>query len=155
MENKKCSQMMEKYLELDKNTRLPVSVTTHLLFCKECRSKILLLSKAQKLTSQILKISSPVTDQSIINVLEALPEDKIQKSRKNPINLTLWIIAGILMIALFIFPVFFTNKFYGETFSVSYALMISICVIIYCSTFVCCNMDFFVKKLNVKLVKSA
>ena len=83
MENKKCSQMMEKYLELDKNTRLPVSVTTHLLFCKECRSKILLLSKAQKLTSQILKISSPVTDQSIINVLEALPEDKIQKIRKN------------------------------------------------------------------------
>ena len=79
MENKKCSQMMEKYLELDKNTRLPVSVTTHLLFCKECRSKILLLSKAQKLTSQILKISSPVTDQSIINVLDALPEDKIQK----------------------------------------------------------------------------
>ena len=83
MENKKCSQMMEKYLELDKNTRLPVSVTTHLLFCKECRSKILLLSKAQKLSSQILKISSPVTDQSIINVLEALPEDKIQKIRKN------------------------------------------------------------------------
>lgn len=155
MENKKCSQIMEKYLELDKNTRLPLSVTAHLLFCKECRTKILLLSRAQKITAQPIQISSPITDKSIMNVLEMLPQDKIQKIRKNPVNLTLWIIAGILMIALFIFPVFFTNKFYGETISVSYALMISICVIIYCSTFVCCNMDFFVKKLNVKLVKTA
>jgi len=40
----KCEKTMEKYLEQDDYTRLPIMLRMHLLFCRRCRNEIRLLS---------------------------------------------------------------------------------------------------------------
>ena len=59
---------MDRFLELDKNERLPLGVTIHLLYCKKCRTEVRLFTMAEKVCAQPLKI--PVADNDkIISLL--------------------------------------------------------------------------------------
>ena len=40
MKNKKCNKIIERYLQLDKNQRLPLAITLHILSCKSCKNKM-------------------------------------------------------------------------------------------------------------------
>ena len=51
---KQCEKVMNNFLELDKNQKIPLHITAHLLFCKECRSKVRVLTLAEKSMQIIL-----------------------------------------------------------------------------------------------------
>ncbi len=153
MKNKKCESILEQYLDLDKNQKVPFSLTMHLLFCKSCRQKIKLLSKAQKIIKEPIELATPITDSVIQSVLQKIDEKQNIKIRKNPVNILQWVIAGILMLSMIAFSLEQVNKINSRDMVLSYVLMIAFAVIAYCASFVCCNLDFFVKKLNIKLVK--
>ena len=40
MKNEKCEKIMDTFLALDKDERLPLSVSLHLLACPHCRSQV-------------------------------------------------------------------------------------------------------------------
>ena len=48
MNSKKCEKVMNSFFELDKGERLELHDSLHLIFCKECRTKVRVLSKDKK-----------------------------------------------------------------------------------------------------------
>lgn len=149
----KCELVLEKYFELDKNKRVPFKLFLHLIMCKDCRKKIFMLSKAQKIVQKPLNVVAPVTDSVIENVLENYEVQNKLKINKNPISLVQWIFSGSAMIIMILFTIFLVDRLNSKELLMSYALMIAIAVTIYCVSFIWCNLDFFVKKLDVKLIK--
>ena len=74
MENnsKTCEEFMNRYLELDKNERIPFRLSMHLFFCRKCHRQIKMLAAAEKAAASPLKLQVPLTDASIKNVMERL-----------------------------------------------------------------------------------
>ena len=137
---------MDRYLELDKGARIPLEITVHLLFCRKCRRDVKLMSQAEKLLSEPLKIPVPVTDNTIENILRTIDPSFSNTRLKNPISMKNWIISGVLMI-LFMF-VFVFSRNINRNLDVAISLVFAGCVIAYILMFVFSNIDFFVKKIN-------
>ena len=62
---KNYNEAMEEFLKLDKNERIPLSLTLKLLCCKKCRNEVRLLTKAEKLASKPISVQTPINDESI------------------------------------------------------------------------------------------
>lgn len=146
MNSKKCNEIMDRYLELDKGERIPFEVTIHLLFCRKCRRDVKLMAQAEKLLSEPLKIPVPLTDTTIENILRTIDPAFAGISLKNPISMRNWIIGGVLMI-LFMFVFVFSSNI-NRNLDVAISLVFAGCVISYTIAFVFSNIDFFVKKIN-------
>lgn len=142
-----CSRTMDRFLELDKNERIPLSVTLHLLFCSKCRTQVRRMTQAECLIAAPLKIATPLTDDTIENVLKAAQVYNAE-TMKSPISLTRWIVSGILMIVLLIAFGIITRSSSSEELMLIFYLMFALLVTGYCALFVGCNMDFFVKKIE-------
>lgn len=138
---------MDKYLMLDKGEMLPLSLIIHLLTCRECRRQIRLLSKAQKLAGKPLKITVSTSDRTITEAMQAI--DINYDSSKVHVPLFQWIAAGVLMIAAFFFFALFTET---QTHQVNaiYYLLFAGSITAYCLLFVGTNLDFFIKKIDIK-----
>lgn len=139
-------ELMNEYLELDKDERIPLSLSFRLLFSKKCRAHIRLMSKAEKLMSEPLKIQVPLSDASVEAVLCKINPDF--NSQKNPIPLSRWIAAGVLMLAFMTFFGILTRGDSAQIMAAPFYLLFAVAVSIYCAFFVGCNMDFFVKKIE-------
>lgn len=137
---------MDKYLELDKGERIPFQITMHLLFCKKCRQEVKLMSQAQKMMSEPLRIPVPLTDNTIENILRTIDPKFSDAKLKNPISMKNWIISGILMVLFMFFFVFSADT--SRNFEVAMSLVFAGCVIAYTLIFVFSNIDFFVKKIH-------
>lgn len=148
--NDKCEQIMNKYLMLDKDERVPLKISLHLLGCKKCREQIKLLKLAEKEISAPLKIQTPVTDKTIQNVLAQVNISNISQKDKfyKPLPFAGWIIGGIIMVALLFSSMFTTSDMESKTLDIWYALTIAGCVTAYCAVFVCSHIDLFVKKIK-------
>ena len=137
---------MDRYLELDKGERIPFEITVHLLFCRKCRRDVKLMTQAEKLLCEPLKIPVPVTDNTIENILHTIDPAFSNTRLNNPISMKNWIIGGVLMI-LFMF-VFVFSRNISRNLDVAISLVFAGCVIAYILMFVFSNIDFFVKKIN-------
>ena len=100
MKNKKCNKIIERYLQLDKNQRLPLSITLHILSCKSCKNKIRMMSLAEESIKEPISITVPITDNSIEQIMQKISPESYNKITKNPISMTNWIISGIITILL-------------------------------------------------------
>jgi len=147
MKRETCNIIMNHFLELDKNERLPFSITFHLLICKRCRTQVRLLTQAEKTAAEPVKIPVPLNDTTIEAVLKKI-DPAYNAVSGSPISLLKWIVSGLLMIfLLLIFGVITNSTSSGQLLLVFY-LMFAILVTVYCALFVGCNMDFFVKKIE-------
>ena len=134
MKNEICEKMMDEYLMLDKNERIPLRVTLHLLKCKKCRTQVHYLSLAEKYAGEPLRAEKLV--------------DKLENMEVKPVSMTKWIISGILMIFMMVSFVLFLNKIDRASFSIIFNVIFGILVTVYCTLFVGTNVDFFVKKIE-------
>ena len=139
MKNKKCNKIIERYLQLDKNQRLPLSITLHILSCKSCKNKIRMMSLAEESIKEPISITVPITK---------ISPESYNKITKNPISMTNWIISGIITILLLCASVIFASKFNSSTLTFIYTLISGTAIITYCCAFVISNIDFFIKKIS-------
>lgn len=148
MKNKKCNKIIERYLQLDKNQRLPLSITLHILSCKSCKNKIRMMSLAEEAIKEPISIEVPITDNSIEQIMQKISPETYNKITKNPISMTNWIISGIITILLLCASVIFASKFNSSTLTFIYTLISGTAIITYCCAFVISNIDFFIKKIS-------
>lgn len=148
MKNKKCNKIIERYLQLDKNQRLPLSITLHILSCKSCKNKIRMMSLAEEAIKEPISIEIPITDNSIEQIMQKISPESYNKITKNPISMTNWIISGIITILLLCASVIFASKFNSSTLTFIYTLISGTAIITYCCAFVISNIDFFIKKIS-------
>jgi hypothetical protein len=137
---------MDQFLSLDKGEHIPLSLTIHLLHCPKCRSEVRLLTKAEEAAGKPLKISTPITDQSITSIMKVI--DPSYDPDKNHVPLFQWIIAGIIMIAAMFFFGFYTSASSNHFLLVAFYLVFAGSVTAYCMLFIGTNLDFFVKKIS-------
>ena len=128
MENnsKKCEEFMNRYLELDKNERIPFRLSMHLFFCRKCHRQIKMLAAAEKAAASPLKLQVPLTDASIENVMERIEPGAYRRMIEKPISIRNWIISGIAMITLLFVPILITNRMHSRDLSIAYAVLIAL-----------------------------
>lgn len=141
-----CEKHMNTYLMLDKNERLPLSLTIHLLGCKECRRQVKLLTMAERVAAEPLKIDFPFSAANITNAVKKhyfgwLPEVK-------PVSMTKWVVGGILMIIFMLAFGIFTRNSQDENLILAFYLVFAGAVTAYCAFFVAINLDYFVKGIK-------
>lgn len=141
-----CCEIMDKYLSLDKGERVPLSVTLHLLICRECRKQIHLLKTAEKLAKVPLEIPVAIDDFSIESVMAKIDPEYI--SAKNPISIAKWVFGGIAMILFMLVFGLSNYSVANKTVFISFYILFAICITVYCAMFVGTNIDFFVKKIE-------
>ncbi len=141
-----CEMNMNKYLMLDKNERLPLSLTIHLLGCKECRKQIKMLTMAERVAAEPLKIDFPFSAANIANEVRKnyfnwLPEIK-------PVSMTKWVVGGILMVIFMLVFGIVTKNSQDENLILAFYLVFAGAVTAYCALFVAINLDYFVKGIK-------
>ena len=131
MKNEKCETTMDKFMELDKNERIPLSVTLHLLCCKKCRNQVHYLTLAEKYATQ-------PTERSFSEIFDDM--------EFKPVSMKKWIVWGIIMIVLMAsFAIILTGK--GEkNLAIIVNVIFGVLLTAYCALFVGSNLDFFIKK---------
>lgn len=145
---KNCDEIMDLFLELDKNQRLPLKVTLHLLFCKKCRTEVRLFTLAEKTCSQPLKV--PLADNdAIIDMLMTKINPNYSKDGKIAhISMTKWIVSGITMILAMLMFLVLRPYVASTTLDISFCILFTCVISAYCAIFVGSNMDFFIKKIE-------
>ena len=146
--SERCEKIMERYLELDKDERIPLPVTLHLLRCRRCRTQVRLLSLAEKTAAEPLEIPIPLNDMTITAVIRKINPKYDEESMPNPISMRKWIVGGVIMIALMTVFGLFTNSNSNRELIISFYLLFGAIITAYCAIFIASNMDFFVKKIN-------
>lgn len=148
MNNKKqkCEFYMNEFLKLDKNERLPLSLTIHLLLCKDCRTIVRKLTLAEQACKMSMEKTVDSYDPAVASIMKAInSEYKVEEM--HPLSLKRWIVSGIVMIiAMLFFGITDTSN--NSQLSLSFYLVFAGIVTAYCAMFVGCNMDFFVKHIN-------
>ena len=151
---KQCEKVMNNFLELDKNQKLPLHITAHLLFCKECRSKVRVLTLAEKTCKAPLSAALDAQNESLLLLMKKI--DANYTAPEIPkLSFRKWIISGIFMI-LGMFMYIFTSAFLSiRSVDIAFYIVFVLAIFAYCSLFVGSNMDFFVKKIETQDVHIA
>lgn len=144
----KCEQIMNEYLALDKNQRVPLKISKHLLTCEHCRSKIKLIATAEKQISAPLKVEANKTDSSIEAVMSEINKIEMEKIRKHQLPVIWWVIFGLIMIVLLVGATQYIRGFNNNYITSTYALLLAGCIIGYTAVFVYSHIDAFVKKIS-------
>ena len=146
---KNDNEIMNEFLMLDKNERIPLSLTLRLLCSKKLRTQVRLMTKAEKIAAKPLSVQVPVTDKSIDEVLKQIsPKLTDSPEMKNPFPLSRWIIAGLAMTFMMIFFGIITRTSSDQIVVLPFYVLFATVFTTYCAFFVGCNMDFFVKKIE-------
>lgn len=138
----KCQHIMEKFYALDKGQILPASVSSHLLSCKECRARVRLLTKAEKLVAEDLKLKVDADSEEITRIV-----NKAMEKQKDFIKVSFksWGISGLFVL---IFCVLLDLLSYSASPAVEFASSVfsGLSVSFYIMCFIGSNLDIFVKK---------
>ncbi len=173
----KCEKYFDKFLSLDKNEIIPLSVSIHLLLCAKCRTAVRSMSIAEDLLQQDMNEAAgnkstgvprktdkkknsfpaaesrdPVVAAALSQIADAGLTYPIEPVTGR-VSLEKWTVGGIILIlCLTFFP--FTalgewgEKVLGEGFSISFYVLTGISIAVYISLFIGSNIDFFVKKIR-------
>ncbi len=68
----RCGAVMTKFMELDKKDRLPLDVTVHLLFCRQCRTQVRLLTLAERQAARPVSEPVPLDDDLLQRIVSYL-----------------------------------------------------------------------------------
>lgn len=157
-----CESAFDRYLELDKNERVPLSVTAHLFFCPECRTAVRNLTRAERLLAGPLAVrpaagSLPAADPVVAAALARISASGIsyvpESDQERHVSMNRWLVTGIAMIACFAVIPFtmigeWSGTTFGNSFLVPFFIMCGVAVTVYCGLFIGSNIDFFVKKFG-------
>lgn len=144
--NKKCSEVMDGFLELDKHQRIPLWITMHLLTCSECRNNVRLYTQAEKFLATENDGEASFTYAAISDVKEKLYPGS---TREKKVPLFYWLVIGIILVACMILSTFFAGKIIPELLSLVW-IFVAVVVTTYCMLFIGMNMDFFVKQSSMR-----
>ena len=148
IKEKNCENIMDTFLALDKDEHIPLKVSLHLLSCPKCRTQVRMMTKAEHLAKVPLAQAVSESDSVITSVLKKIDTMK-STSTPNPISLRQWVVSGILMILLMLsFGLYTANS--SEELKIAFYLVFALIITIYCSMFIGCNIDFFIKKINTQ-----
>ena len=146
--SEKCEEIMNQYLMLDKGEAVPLKLSLHMLFCKNCRKSVKLLKIAEKASSAPIKLETPYSDESIRAVMNKVSPGTYEKISKKPVSISAWIVSGLIMIVLLLLATVHAQNFQNRDLTLAYSILIAVCVTVYCSAFVIGNIDYFVKKIS-------
>lgn len=146
---KTCDDYLNEYLMLDKNQKLPLSLSLHLLKCKNCRKIIRSLTKAEKIAAEPLKIKSPTNSQEITQIVQQI--DPNYNPKKSKISFTTWIFVGIILIASMILANILTKSISTSFLSFVTVMSFVLLFCLYFFAFILANQEFFVKKIGAKI----
>ena len=159
-----CNEAINRYMILDKHEAVPFAVTLHLLRCKKCRSLVRALTQASNLytSSFQAKADDALTEKTMVKIQAAIPDFlslQAEKYRLPNVSILPWAVVGILMIVgLAYMPFTEIGKWAAENFKlrfvIPFALVFSVFVSVYSAIFFYRNLDFFVKKFDLKKEKA-
>lgn len=159
-----CNEAINRYMMLDKHETVPFAVTFHLLRCKKCRSLVRALTQASNLytSSFQTKADDALTEKTMVKIQAAIPDLlslQAEKYRLPNVSILPWAVVGILMIVgLAYIPFTEIGKWAAENFRLSFVipfgLVFAVFVSVYSAIFVYRNLDFFVKKFDLKKEKA-
>lgn len=151
MKNSKCDKIMDDFLLLDKNQKIPFKITLHLLACKECRTQVRLCSLAEKASAKPLKATLPLDNEELLAIMAKINQKTDENSEKiKHVSLAHWIIIGIIMLVAMLFYGIQTVSLNTTVMVVPFYLCFAGIVCVYCALFVGSNLDFFVKLFDTK-----
>ena len=141
-----CESYMDQFLMLERNEKLPFKMSWHFLTCKECRTKIRMLTKADKACRKNINKKTSVDDPTIQAIIDRVNIEHAENKLK-PFSFRPWIICGILMLAfLLCFPA--ANIDASSKLSLYFYIVFAAFITGYCTAFIAGNIDFFVKKFD-------
>ena len=151
MSKSKCNEIMDEFLLLDKNQKLPLKITLHLLACKECRTQVRLCSLAEKASSKPLNAKLPLDNDALVSIMSKIDKNYSEKTGKiRHVSLANWIISGVVMLVLMMFYGLQTGSLNSTVMVVPFYLCFAGIVCVYCALFVGSNLDFFVKLFDTE-----
>lgn len=136
----KCSYVIEKFLELDKNERIPMDITQHILTCSKCRSQIRMFSHAEHMVAKD-SLDNPFSFVPTNEVMEKLYPGSTEPKH---ISIKQWLIFGIILLICMILCSIAIARFIPQLQIFGF-LFTSGIIITYCLLFIGLNLDFFVK----------
>ncbi len=89
----KCEKAIEKYLSLDNNQSIPLSLLIHLFVCKQCKQEI------EKLQNTFATIKFPPYAISLENKI--MQQIKIQKAYYQTVSNFNWVATGLIIVFSF------------------------------------------------------
>lgn len=137
---------MDGFLKLDRNERIPLWITKHLLTCSECRTNVRLFTQAEKILSRRTGGENPFTYAALSDVKEKLYPGST-KEKKVPIFY--WLAIGIVLVVCMILLALFAGKYFPELQSLG-CIFAALVITTYCMLFIGMNMDFFVKQSSMR-----
>lgn len=143
MENK-CNEYLDVFYGLDKHEHLPLKLSMHLLFCKECRTTVRNLTKAEKLLSEKAMTASDDSSETAANVLNSIAKINLNYHEKKT-SLRKWALSGTGLFACFIIMIPLLIIKEQDFLSLISTISLSALLCIWCGLFVGNNMDYFVK----------
>ncbi|WP_407398727.1 hypothetical protein [Treponema sp.] len=143
MENK-CNEYLDVFYGLDKHEHLPLKLSMHLLFCKECRTTVRNLTKAEKLLSEKAMTASDDSSETAANLLNSIAKINLNYHEKKT-SLRKWALSGTGLFACFIIMIPLLIIKEQDFLSLISTISLSALLCIWCGLFVGNNMDYFVK----------
>lgn len=161
-----CDKAFTRYLELDKNERVPFPVTLHLLGCPACRTGVRRLTRAELSLARPLSIH-PCTDAE--HVASAAEDDAVRaameriaasglsypdvRDSRGRVSMTRWVVAGCALVAGFaIMPASSMGEWsrlvFGDAYYLPFSILCGVAVTVFGGLFIGSNIDFFVKKFG-------
>jgi hypothetical protein len=137
---------MDAFFALDKNERLPLGVTLHLLTCKKCRTQIRHCTLAERVNAQPLMREA--NDEEIAALMRKLNAVLPFKKELHYISMRRWITLGVVMIFAMLIFAFIIPVSTEPSLHLMFYLVFAGVITAYCAFFVGSNMDFFVKKIE-------
>lgn len=147
--SKTCNEIMNHFLELDKNQILPLRITFHLLTCKKCRSQVRFMTMAEKHCKEPLSVPAEESSQAIISLMQKIDPEYLAKTSVAPISMRRWIVCGVAMILGMLFFMFHSKHVDSIALNVTFYCFFACAISAYCAIFVGSNLDFFVKKIEI------
>lgn len=158
----KCNQAFDRYLSLDKNERVPLAVTLHLLVCPVCRTSVRKMTEAERYLAVPLRVQ-PAEHEAHVDPILAAALDRIVSSGfvypgtapgEHFVSFMKWTVAGFVLAAGFAVLPFssmgqWSRDVFGTAFSIPLYLICGMAVTGYCGMFIGTNIDFFVKKFGL------
>lgn len=132
-----CSEVMDKFLELDNNQHIPLWITKHLVSCPDCRKNVKIFTQAEKFLNQEGNSQDPFTYSTLSDVKEKIFPGST-KEKKVPLKQ--WLVSGIILVMCMILGSVAVSKFFPEFQTISF-MFVAAALVAYCMLFIGMNMD--------------
>jgi hypothetical protein len=163
-----CEAAFDRYLALDRNERVPLQVTLHLLVCPACRAGVRHLTLAETVLAAPLGVTRTVRSACpdcgrpdpviaaamarIASVDQVYPAAGTDVGR---VSMTRWLVSGMaLVVGFMVFPFssmgVWSRAVFGDAFGVPFYILCGVAITAWCGLFVGTNIDFFVKKFGLQ-----